>query len=281
MSRPFILSEQFTDSAPTVAEALREHREDRTALLASLTASWQSDTRIRATLLWGSFGRGEADDLSDLDPWLLVADEAAPFIEPVLRQYAEQIGGLIFGTENTPEYAPSGGGYISFLYEGRHGLLQVDCYWQPASTALPEAEYEVLFERQAEAYINQDYPEQDYPEEAQSSQAEVAHGLHFAWFMFSIAAKYLARYPNSDMGLMFYPKPGLEEAATQLGQVDLLTPEDWAVPEKPLEKADRLRHLVGKTEQLRVIANAQGCTLSPLYTSCLQRYLDMVEGILK
>ncbi len=279
MSRSLVFPEQF--AGPAVADALREHREDRTALLASLTAVWQSDERIRAALLWGSFGRGEADDLSDLDPWLLVADDAAPLIEPVLRQYAEQIGGLIFGTENTPEYAPSGGGYVSFLYEGRHGLLQVDCYWQPQSTALAEAEYAVLFDRRAEADAGQEYSKLALSEEVQGLQAEVEHGLHFAWFMFSIAAKYLARHPNSDMGLMFYPKPGLEAAAARLGQADLLTPEDWAVPAEPSEKVDRLRHLVGKTEQLRLVANGQGCTFSPAYTPCLRRYLDLVEGILK
>ena len=278
MSRSLILSEQFT--APAVADALREHREDRMALLASLTASWQSDTRIRAALLWGSFGRGNADDLSDLDPWLLVTDDAAAEMGLVLRQYAEETGSLITG-KNTPQHAPPGGGYMSFLHEGRHGLLQVDCYWQPQSLALAEAEYAVLFDRQAEAYAGQEYATRVVPEASQGLQAEVEHDFYFTWFMFLIAAKYLARHSDSDMGLMFYPKPGLEEAAAQLGQAALLTPEDWVVPEEPREKVDRLRHLVGKTEQLRLIANAQGCTLSSAYAPCLFRYLDMVEGILK
>ncbi len=278
MSRSLILAEQFSD--PAVADALREHREDRTALLASLTASWQSDTRIRAALLWGSFGRGEADDLSDLDPWLLVADDAAANFGPVLRQYAEEAGSLITG-KNTPKHAPPGGGYMSFLHEGRRGLLQVGCYWQPQSTALARAEYAVLFDRQAEAYAGQEHPKRDHPEEATGLDAEVAHGLHFAWFMFLITAKYLARDTASDLSLMFYPKPGLEEAAARLGQAGLLTPEDWAVPAKPLEKVDRLRHLVDKTEQLRLIANAKGCTFSSAYTPCLFRYLDLVESILR
>ena len=273
-------SEQFVDSAPNVADALREHRTDRDALLASLTAFWQGDARIRAALLWGSFGRGEADDLSDLDPWLIVTDDAAAEMGLSLRQYAEQAGDLILA-KNTPQHAPAGGGFVSYLHEGRHGLLQVDCYWQPVSTALPEAKYAVLFDRQAEDAVDQEYAQSDPPEEAQGLEAEVEHGLHFAWFMFLITAKYLARNPSSDMGLMFYPKPGLEEAAARLGQIVPLTPEDWAVPEEPLEKVDRLRHLVGKTEQLRVIANAQGCTFSSAYTPCLLRYLNMVEGILK
>jgi hypothetical protein len=280
MPRSPIFSGQFTDSSPAVADALREHREDRAALLASLMTSWQSDTRIRAALLWGSIGRGEADDLSDLDPWLLVADDSAAGLGLVLRQCAEQTGSLITG-KNTPQHAPPGGGYMSFLHEGRHGMLQVDCYWQPQSTVLAEAEYAVLFDRQAETYAGQEYPKLAPVEEAQGLEAEVEHGLNFAWFMFLITAKYLARDPNSDIGLMFYPKPGLEEAMARLGQAELLTPEDWAVPEKPLEKVDRLRHLVSKTEQLRQIANARGCTFSSLYTSCMFRYLDMVEGILK
>ncbi len=278
MSRSLILSEQFPD--PAVTDALREHREDRTALLASLTASWQSDARIRAALLWGSFGRGEADDLSDLDPWLLVADDAAAEFGPFLRQYAEQAGRLIIA-KNTPQHAPPGGGFMSFLHEGRHGMLQVDCYWQPQSTMLPQAGYAVLFDRQTEAYASLEYPKLTPLEEAQSLQAEVEHDLNFTWFMFSITAKCLARDAASDLSLMFYPQPGLEAAAARLGQAELFQPEDWVVPEKPSEKVDRLRHLVGKTEQLRQIANAQGCTFSAAYTPCLLRYLDMVEGILR
>ena len=76
MSRSPIFCEQFTDSAPAVANALREYREDRAALLASLSASLQSDPRIHAVWFHGSFGRDEADDVSDLDLWLAVSDAA-------------------------------------------------------------------------------------------------------------------------------------------------------------------------------------------------------------
>jgi len=278
MQRPLILSKQFT--ALTVINALREHREGRDALLASLSASWQGDGRIRAALLWGSFGRSETDDLSDLDPWLLVADDAAAEMGQVLRQYAQQTGSLILAMD-TPQHAPPGGGFVSYLHEGRHGLLQVDCYWQPVSAALPEAEYVVLFDRQAEAYVGREYPKLALPEEALGLQAEVERGLWFAWFMLLITAKYLARDPLSDLALMFYPKPGLENAAARLGLADLLTPEDWAIPEEPLGKVARLRQLVSKTEQFRLAANAQGCTFSAAYTPCLFRYLDMVDSILE
>ncbi len=99
--------------------------------------------------------------------------------------------------------------------------------------------------------------------------------------MLSITAKSLAREREADLSLMFYPKPGLEEAAARLGQAEWLQPDDWAVPEEPLKKVARLRQLVSRVEQLRVTANAQGCSFSPLYTPCLFRYLDLVEGILR
>ena len=198
MSRSLIVSEQFADSAPAVANALRQHREDRAALLASLTDSWRSDECIRAAYLWGSFGRAEADDLSDLDPWLIVTDEAAAGIGPSLRQYAERTGSLISG-KDTPRYAPAGGGYLSFLHEGRHGLLQVDCYWQPQSTALAEGRYAVLFDRRTQAFAGQEYPKPASLEEVRGLKAEVEHGLYFTWLMFSITAKNLARDAGFDL----------------------------------------------------------------------------------
>lgn len=113
MSRPTIFAEQFTD--PAVTAALQQHREDRAMLLTSLTTSLHNDPRVRAAWLWGSFGRNEADDLSDLDPWVIVADEAANQMGPSLRVYAEQTGSFISGGE-APKNAPPGGGYFGSLH---------------------------------------------------------------------------------------------------------------------------------------------------------------------
>jgi len=281
MSRPTVFAEQLKD--PVVAAMLRQHREDRDALLRSLTASLQSDPRVRAARLWGSFGRDEADDLSDLDPWLLVADEAVAAMGPTLRLYAEQTGSLISGGE-APQNAPPGGGYFGSLHEGRHGLLHVDCYWQPQSSVTSVPEHAVLFDRLNERNSPAEEPPVPHPvlpDANDGDRGRIAGGIGFAWLMFSIAAKYLARDPASDMGLMLYPRQGLEEAITLLGQGEALLPLDWSVPEKPLEKAARLRSLVERAEQATEAANAQGLSLSLRYAPCLRRYLEMVEGILK
>lgn len=279
MLRPTVFAEQFTD--PVVVAALRQHREDRDTLLHSLTTFFQSDPRVRAAWLWGSFGREEADDLSDLDPWLIIADEAAAEMGPSVRLYAENTGNFISGGEK-PKHGPPGGGYFGSLHKGRHGLLHMDCYWQPQSSVAALPEHAVLFDRMNELIkLPPSVSAPAIPVSDKEIKGKIEGGLGFAWLMFSIAAKYLARDPASDMGLMFYPKPGLEEAGVLLGQAELFQPEDWIVPEPPSEKVERLRHLIERTEQLREIANAHGCNFSPLYTSCLRRYLELVEGILK
>lgn len=262
-----------------LAASLQEHREDRAALLASLSASFQAAPRIRAAWLWGSFGRDEADDLSDLDPWFIVTDEAAPLMGASLAQYAQETGSFLSGGED-PSNAPPGGGSYGSLHEGRHGLLHVDCYWQPESSLASVPEHAVLFDRLNEPAgpLLVSPPPTVYEP---SPTNPIEHGLGFAWLMFSIAAKYLARHPNSDMALLLYPKPGLENALSLLGEGQLITLLDWSVPENPMEKLARLRALVEKTGRATEIANAQGVSVSLRYAPCLLRYLDMVEGILK
>lgn len=275
MLRSPIFAEQFAD--PSVAAALREHREDRAALLHSLTSSFEADPRIRVAWLWGSFGREDADDLSDLDPWLIVADEFAADMGPSVRHYAEEAGGFISGKE-APQNAPLGGGYFGALHEGRHGLLHIDCYWQPQSSLLSVVEHAVLFDRLHEPIGLM--PTMFSKPSTASIDGGIASGLGFAWLMFSIAAKYLARDPFSDMGLIFYPREGLEKAIVLLGQQNTLPPLDWSVPQVPLAKAARLRMLVEATSLATAAANAQGLLLPSRYGPCLLRYLDMVEGIL-
>lgn len=275
MARSFILAEQFTNLA--VADALREHREDRAVLLHSLFASFQADSRVRAAWLWGSFGRNEADDLSDLDPWLIVTDEFASEMGPSIRWYAEQTGSFISGGE-APHNAPPDGGYFGSLHEGRHGLLHMDCYWQPQFAVTTVPEHAVLFDRLREPV--DPMPASHPLPSTNGIDGEIASGLGFAWLMFSISGKYLARDPDSDMGLMFYPRKGLEKAIVLLGQAEALLPLDWSVPETPSGKAARLRYLVDKASQVTTAANVRGKSLSPRYAPCLRHYLDLVEGIL-
>ena len=78
MSRLKVLNEDIDD--PIAATALREYTEDRAQILEQLTKVFLAEPEIRSMGMWGSFGCGEADDLSDLDIWIAVADEFMPVI---------------------------------------------------------------------------------------------------------------------------------------------------------------------------------------------------------
>jgi hypothetical protein len=122
------------------------HRTDRDRLLESLVRSLETDERVRAAWLAGSLGRGNADDLSDIDLWLAVRDDlmAGVIADPVAWVRARCDAQLAF---SIPHNAAPGGAYAFSLVRRPHGLQQVDWYWAPATLAERPRETALLFER--------------------------------------------------------------------------------------------------------------------------------------
>ncbi|MES2459343.1 MAG: hypothetical protein V4671_02080, partial [Armatimonadota bacterium] len=251
MSRLAVFAEQFPGSP--IGEALAEHREDRAALLTSFCTSLQDDPRVYAVWLGGSFGREEADDLSDLDPFIVVDDRAVPEMGAVLRVGAERIGNFLTGAE-VSQNAPPRGGFFTSLHEGRQGLLHLDCSWQALSAVEEAPERALLFSRlpeQTTVLLLNSPPLPPLPSQPSvvpvdlSKEEHTEDGIHFTWMMLSIAAKTLARYPDSDMGLMLYAKPPFEDAAALLGLEAVAATADWSVSEHRQDKVEWLCRLVG------------------------------------
>ena len=278
MSRSLVFSEQFTESAPSVADALREHREDRSALLASLTTSLQSEPRVKAVWFHGSFGRGEADDFSDLDLWVSVANEHATDASIFLSGHAALAANFI-GAKRTFQIAPPSGGFFTTRQEGRRAYLGIDWSWQPQNALTLPADVKLLFKRME--------PETSSPVLSlptvvfgkDISESPIEGGLFFAWLMVGVAAKWLVRDLQSDMALMLYPRPALEYAIAELGRHDLL-PIDWSVPDAPLDKIARLRGLAQIVARTVEAARMEGYSFPPRYLPCLFQYLDLVESVL-
>jgi hypothetical protein len=281
------------DDFPT-AQALREHAEDRSTILASLTRHILDDHRFRAAWLWGSFGRGDQDDLSDLDLWLAVPDEFVAEIGGRLLDALPSGGELILAGEN-PNIAPKGGGYFGARFAGRHGMHFLDIYWQPLLTldgvpniasllkGLPGASTALspIFNR-----INAPMPEitpkpPPRPNEIDAKTAEVQGGIGFTYLMLSIAAKYLARDPESDMKLLLYPKPGFEEAVARLECASVVGDVDWSIPDSPIGKVALLRHLTSKVGLLSAYANSSGIPIPPLQGVCSEKYMNMIEAVVQ
>ena len=268
MPRKSILANETHGPAAT---QLRTHAEERGNLLESLTCSFEEDRRIRAAWLWGSSQRGEQDDLSDLDLWLLIQDDAVGSFGDSVTDHCHGAGTVVSAGEN-PRNAPAGGGYLGALLAGTHGLHHLDIYWQPITSAeMPPGR--LLLNRTAEQ-------PQLTPTNSRSKRPEPdpnAGRIAYLWLMLSVTAKHLARDPNSDMVLLLHPKNAFEETATALGLEHLIAQTNWQIPEQTDDKVDALRHIARQTAILE-----KACpSASPDANPCLMSYFDLVEAIIR
>ncbi len=123
------------------------NRSDREHLLSSIVRRMEADNRVRAVWLAGSLGRGDADDLSDIDIWIVAgADLLSEVIaDPVPWVQARCDASLAF---SLPRNGPPGGAYVFSLVRWPNGLQQVDWYWAPVANAERPPDTKVVFERE-------------------------------------------------------------------------------------------------------------------------------------
>jgi len=183
-------------------ELLAQRWAARDQLLRQAITIVESDPRITAAWLFGSGSRGDADALSDLDLWTVVADDALPDLLAQRHAYVAQAGEPLLTLEVAGN-APIGGGYLMLQYPGQAGPFQVDWYWQPQSQAVLPDDAKLLFDRgglpQAAGAKTIDVcylargVTPPAPAIPPTTAQQVAHELTFAWCMSLIAAKYVAR----------------------------------------------------------------------------------------
>ena len=162
-------------------------------LLLSLLDAVEADTRFRALEVGCSLGRGNADELSDVDVGLWIDDEwwdaAANDLEPLLRQLASTVDAVGFD-------APWGRWFFAQYADGR----QLDIAAQRASTARRRPpDSIVLFDR-------------DGILEARSAKKPAdrrAEWAFLAWFELGNIPKYIAR------GSMWEALGALEQARAE------------------------------------------------------------------
>lgn len=166
---------------------LSPHRHERDALLQRTIDALQADDRIVAAWLHGSIGRATHDDWSDLDLWVVVADDHIETIRAEREAFMRQLGDLLFTVE-APQNAPSDGAYLVALYHGQQGPNIFDCSWQPQSRAQRPTDTHLLFDK---ATIPTFEPPTPTPGDNPLELA--AHQTAFFWMMATIIGKYIAR----------------------------------------------------------------------------------------
>ena len=125
--------------------ALEQISQKRDTLLERLTLALQNDERVKAAWLTGSFGRGEADEWSDLDIQVIVEDEHFEQIVAQPSQLFELAGEplLVFGISGPSDSLP-GGRFWLVMYAG---AIEVDWNIGPSSKAERAEAAVVLFDR--------------------------------------------------------------------------------------------------------------------------------------
>lgn len=160
---------------------------ERAELLTRLVALLECDEHVTAAWLAGSFGRGEADVLSDLDLWVVVADAHLPSTAEARRAYAARLAPPVLTLE-APANAPPDGAYLLAMYAGAAGPQVVDWVWQPRSRAHVPRAAQLLLTRA-------ELPAEEPPSSptAEERAARLTHRIAFCWMMLPVIAKHIVR----------------------------------------------------------------------------------------
>lgn len=256
-------------------QLLELRRAEREALLQRVTALLRDDHRVGGAWLAGSLGRGEADELSDIDLWLAVADEHCPAMVAARREYVGRVAKPLL-IEEAPENAPAGGGYLLVLYGGQAGPQHVDWYWQPQSDARVPADAHLLFER---APLLRQVP----APATRLARAEAIDGqVAFFWAMSNVAAKYVARrQPSAGLKMLELVSQALTEVKAMAGSApaDGEPGEDSVPSLQPERQLALLRGMAGEMEALTPRIVALGGTVPVQAILQIHRLFDLAAAM--
>lgn len=259
---------------------LNHYREERNQLLRTITELLERDPKVRAAWLFGSIGRGDEDELSDIDLWVIVADD---YVDKVIAQphlYTSQVGSPILFLE-APQNAPEGGAYMMTCYDAPVAPHIVDWYWEPQTPAYIPGQVRLLFDKIG--LTHKSHPSR-FPERPAGKEniERPIHFISFFWMMLMIAAKYACRFPESgDMTLLPHLVNSIIKAQHFLQQENLLLPRNLPPHRSPGDKVRLLYLLADEMSKLMVILSKQGEEVPALITPGVYRYLNLIDLILE
>ncbi len=242
---------------------LNDYAAGRDALLARLVAHLLADRRYAAAWLEGSFGRNEADRVSDLDLHVAVAGAGSQALcfHPQPRNAgaaAPQRLALIstFGRpaviHENHHNAPEGGSFSFVLYSTT--AVMVDWVLTPLSVAVRPPESLLLFEKRAVPILAY-----ELPLAGEQPLNDVSERIAFFWMLAAVSCKYILRREDETVDWFFKV---LQET---LGEVDrLVRPVPNPIKEHlPTSQARSLLALCGQMNGLVQEASKKGFEVTP------------------
>lgn len=196
----------------------------------------QGDPRIAAVWLAGSLGRGDADEWSDIDLFVVVEDDAFPAVWDERRALYDQIAPQLLVQTPIPQNSQlPGGNFQLVIFEGP---VEIDWTFGPLSSATRAANTRLCFER-VPIPVAPPFKPDPQPDR-----------LEFFWSMASIAVKYIAR----------------DDMFRAAGMISLLRDTLQAIdPEIAHQKLERLARPIAQAEIQRLCDEAVRLDRDRLY----------------
>jgi hypothetical protein len=258
---------------------LSAYSQERDALLRQIVKTLEKDSRLVAAWLFGSLGRGDADKLSDIDLWLVVADEAIKVITAQRRHFVSQVASPLLVVE-APQNAPKDGAYLMAFYAGPTAPHQVDWYWQPQSQASIPSETSLLFDHVG---LDRDSKPVEFTDGEPNKELVEgpSHDVSFFWAMLLITAKYVMRAPWSDkMSLLPVLLKPYHQTQHFLNR-DIAFADDGQKFNSPGDKVQILRRLADDMKGMMRDINTQGYGMPMAFVPGAYRYLDLIEAAIQ
>jgi predicted nucleotidyltransferase len=118
------------------SDRLKQRARRRAEWIATAATRLEADPTVAAAWLFGSEGRGDADELSDVDLMVALRD-AEEGVDATLAKVESRFDefGDVLAVEERSERALEGGRAFVVTYPAPVEALTVDWFWQPASSA--------------------------------------------------------------------------------------------------------------------------------------------------
>lgn len=257
---------------------LNQYQSERDQLLTTITGYLERDPGVRAVWLTGSLGRGESDALSDIDVWIVVADDGIQEIIAHPRRYAAQIDRAILFLE-APQNAPVGGAYLMTCYDAPLAPHIVDWYWQPQADARIPKQVRLFFDRAGLEHTEQPVRFTDQVANKEPI-ANAEHFISYFWMMLMITAKYVYRNPWAEkmefLSLLMDP---FAKAYQFLGRETIPGIEALSPHPSPGDKLRILCSLGHQMSELMVEIADRGEKVPGSIEAGVYRYLDLIEKL--
>ena len=242
---------------------LNDYAAARDALLARIVAHLLADRRIAAAWLEGSFGRNEADRVSDLDLHLAIADSSSQSLchhpKPRNAGAAAPERLALISTFGRPAVihenhhnAPAGGSFSFVLYST--SAVMVDWVLTPLSMAIRSPESLLLFEKTTIPVLAYELPLAE-----EQSLTDVSERIAFFWMMAAVSCKYIIRQEDETVAWFFQV---LQETLAEVDQLIHPLPNP-AQKHLPASHAATLLDLCRQMNGLAQEASQNGIEVAP------------------